>query len=207
MTNEPPAHLNEQILSISKLIGQMRSSLQTVRTSLPPDTLEGLSNLENMLYQVSKQVTAVEEERSKLLALATTTQAVNSSLELDEVLQLVMDTIVRLTAAERGFLMLRDAEGEMTMRVARNWEQESINPGEFAISRTIIQRVLSSGEPVLTTNAQEDPRFGGHESIVAYNLRSILCVPLKVRTETIGVIYADNRIRAGIFTDSEHWMK
>jgi adenylate cyclase len=63
--------------------------------------------------------------------------------------------------------------------------------------------VLSSGEAVMTTNAQEDPRFGGQESIIAYNLRSILCVPLKVKTELIGVIYADNRIRSGIFDEAE----
>jgi len=203
MTNEPPAPLDEQILAISKLTGQTRSSLQTLRASLPQDTLERLSKLESMLFQVSKQVNAVEEERRKLLALASTTQAVNSSLELDEVLQLVMDTIIRLTEAERGFLMLRDLQGEMVTRIARNWEQESINPNEFAISRTIIQRVIESGEAVLTTNAQEDPRFGGQESIVAYNLRSILCVPLKARTELIGVIYADNRIRSGIFKEAE----
>jgi PAS domain S-box-containing protein len=203
MTNELPILLNEQILAISKLTGQMRTSLQAVRSGLPPNTLEGLSNLESMLFRLSKQVSLIEEERSKLLALATTTQAVNSSLELDEVLQLVMDTIVRLTGSERGFLMLRDSQGQMVTHVARNWEQESINPNEFAISRTIIQRVIDSGEPVLTTNAQEDPRFGGQESVVAYNLRSILCVPLKAKAELIGVIYADNRIRSGIFKEAD----
>lgn len=203
MTDEPAAPLDQKIMALSKLTGQMRTSLQVVRASLPPDTLEGLSSLESALFHVSKEVTVVEEERSKLLALADTAQAVNSSLELDEVLQLVMDTIVRLTEAERGFLMLRDAQGEMVTRVARNWEQESLNPNEFAVSRTIIQRVIDSGEPVLTTNAQEDPRFGGHESIVAYNLRSILCVPLKAKADLIGVIYADNRIRAGIFNEAE----
>jgi adenylate cyclase len=203
MTIKPPAPLNEQILTLSKSAGQLRNTLQGVRSSLPPDTLEQLSNLESKLHQLSRQVTAVEEERSKLLALASTTQAVNSSLELDEVLQLVMDTIVRLTEAERGFLMLRDTHGHLVMRIARNWEQESINPNEFAISRTIIQRVIETGEPVLTTNAQEDPRFGGHDSIVAYNLHSILCVPLQAKTELIGVIYADNRIRTGIFNENE----
>jgi PAS domain S-box-containing protein len=203
MTNYPPPFLNEQILTLSKLTGQIRTTLQNVHASLPPDTLEKLSGLESTLYRVSRQVIAVEDERSKLLALANTTQAVNSSLELDEVLQLVMDTIVRLTEAERGFLMLRDAQGQMAMRIARNWEQESINPNEFDISRTIIERVIGTGEPVLTTNAQEDPRFGGQESIVAYNLRSILCVPLQAKTELIGVIYADNRIRSGIFNEAE----
>lgn len=203
MTDEPVTPLNEQILSLSKLTGQMRSKLQAVRVSLPPETLENLSKLESALFQVGRQMTAFEEARGKLLALANTTRAVNSSLELDEVLQLVMDTIIRLTDAERGFLMLRDSQGQMVTRTARNWEQESINPGEFAVSRTVIQRVIDSGEPVLTTNAQEDPRFGGHESIVAYNLRSILCVPLHAKTELIGVIYADNRIRSGIFNDAE----
>jgi adenylate cyclase len=203
MTDESTVPLDEQILAISKLTGQMRNSLQVVRASLPPDTLEKLSNLERMLFQVSKQVNEVQEERSKLLALAGTTQAVNSSLDLDEVLQLVMDTIVRLTGAERGFLMLRDTQGEMITHVARNWEQESINPNEFAISRTIIKRVIDSGEAILTTNAQEDPRFGGQESIVVHNLRSILCVPLKAKAELIGVIYADNRIRSGIFREAE----
>ncbi|HEX2995552.1 MAG TPA: adenylate/guanylate cyclase domain-containing protein, partial [Anaerolineales bacterium] len=126
-------------------------------------------------------------------------------LEVDEVLQIVMDTIVRLTGAERGFLMLRDelGGGEMVIRIARNWEHESINQNEFAISRTVIQRVIDSGEAVLTTNAQEDPRFGGQESIIAFSLRSILCVPLSVKSQLIGVIYTDNRIRTGIFSESE----
>ena len=203
MTDTASTPLNEQILALSKTSSQIRASLQKVRSSLPPDTLESLSSLETTLFSLSRQVTAVEEERSKLLALAGVTQAVNSSLELDDVLRLVMDTIIQLTEAERGFLMLRDAQGDMVMRVARNWEQESVHPGEFAISRTVISRVVSSGEAVMTTNAQEDPRFGGQESIVAYNLRSILCVPLKVKTELIGVIYADNRIRAGLFSEPE----
>ena len=82
MTNESSLPLDQQILAISKLAGQIRNSLQTVRASLPSDTLEKLSNLESLLFQASKQVNAVEEERRKLLALANTTQAVNSSSNL-----------------------------------------------------------------------------------------------------------------------------
>ncbi|MBI1854692.1 MAG: GAF domain-containing protein [Chloroflexi bacterium] len=102
-----------------------------------------------------------------------------------------------------GFLMLRDESGQMSTRMARNWEQESIKSNEAATSRTIVQRVIESGQPVITTNAQEDQRFSGQESIMALNLRSILCVPLKVKNDLIGVIYADNRIRAGIFAETE----
>jgi PAS domain S-box-containing protein len=203
MTDLPATTLTEQILQLSKQAGHLRTSLHGVRASLPADAFEELSGLEAALHKLSRQITAVEQERSKLLALANTSEAVNSSLDLDQVLSLVMDTIVQLTGAERGFLMLRDAQGEMSTRMARNWEQESINASELTVSRTVIQRVIDSGEAILTTNAQEDPRFGGHDSIVAYNLRSILCTPLMVKSELIGVIYADNRIRSGIFDEAE----
>ncbi len=143
---------------------------------------------------------AITERQS---ALTDVIQAINSSLEIDEVLRIVMDNIIRLIKAERGFLMLRNERGEFVYRIARNWEQESIDPSEFAISRTIIKRVVADGQPILTTNAQEDPRFGGQESIIIYNLRSILCVPLKVKGELTGVIYVDNRIHAGIFSEAE----
>jgi len=195
--------LNDRILALSKLAGQIRTEIQPARSLLSPNVFESLSNLESSLFNLSQQTSEFEEERSKLLALTDTTQAVNSTLELNEVLCIVMDTIVRLTKAERGFLMLRDPQGEMVTHVARNWEQESINTSEFAISRTVVERVIESGDAILTTNAQEDPRFGNQESIVAYNLRSILCVPLKVKAELIGVLYADNRIRSGLFRESD----
>jgi len=143
---------------------------------------------------------AITERQS---ALTDVIQAINSTLELNEVLRMVMDNIIRLMKAERGFLMLRDETGELVTHIARNWEQETLDQTEFAVSRTIIQRVVSTGHPVLTTNAQEDPRFGSQESIIIFNLRSILCVPLKVKDDLTGVIYVDNRIHAGIFTEAE----
>jgi PAS domain S-box-containing protein len=145
----------------------------------------------------------LDAQHKNLTALANIGSVVNSSLELDEVLRIVMDNIVRLTGAERGFLMLRDEAGEMVTQVARNWTQESIKSGEGATSRSVVQRVIETGEAIVTTNAQEDQRFSDKASVVALNLRSILCVPLKVKNELIGVIYADNRIRTGIFSEKE----
>lgn len=199
-TKTKPITINDQVVAITKQTVKLRDSLDARNSNT---AIDGLKNLENALTRISEILVPFEQRYSHLQALAGIGQVVNSTLEVDEVLQIVMDTIVRLTEAERGFLMLRDESGEMAIRIARNWEQESINQNEFAISRTIIQRVIDGGEPVLTTNAREDPRFGGQESIIAFNLRSILCVPLKVKAETIGVIYADNRIRTGIFSESD----
>ena len=196
--------LDQHLYSLGNLATQIQNFLiENPSTSLPQGLYEQLSRLADSLGQDRKQAHSLEEERRSLRALASMGQVVNSSIELDEVLQIVMDTIIRLTGAERGFLMLRNEQGDLGIRIARNWDQETLNASEFAISHTIIERVANEGQPVLTTNAQEDPRFGGQQSVIAYNLRSILCVPLRVKSVITGVIYADNRIRSGLFTQSD----
>jgi len=199
-----PTTVHEHINTLALQAGNLRDELQSKKPrDLPSNTVADLDNLAASLSRIGQQMESFEAQHGNLLALADIGQVINSSLELDEVLRIVMDNIVHLTRAERGFLMLRNEKGEMVTRVARNWEQESIKSNEAATSRTIVQRVIESGEPIITTNAQEDQRFSGQESIVALNLRSILCVPLKVKNELIGVIYADNRIRTGIFAETE----
>ncbi len=198
-----PTTVHDQLSTLGLQAEKIRLDLEASKLKLPKTVVEELRNLETTLPKISGRIEAFQKEHSNMLALADIGQVVNSSLELDEVLRIVMDNIVRLTKAERGFLMLRDDKGDMVTRMGRNWEMESINPSELTVSRSIVGKVISTGEPIVTTNAQEDNRFIGQESIVAFNLRSILCVPLKVKNELIGVIYADNRIRAGIFADSE----
>ena len=201
--NARPTTVHDQLLSLSVQAGKIRTELEASKLKLPKNTTGDLRNLQITLEQISEKIQAFQKEHGNMLALADVGQVINSSLELDEVLRIVMDNIVRLTKAERGFLMLRDETGEMVIRMGRNWEMESINSSEKNVSSTVVQRVIETGDAIVTTNAQEDQRFLGQESIVAFNLRSILCVPLKVKNELIGVIYADNRIRTGIFAESE----
>lgn len=198
-----PRTVHDQISALAVLAGKIRTEINAAKVKLPKELLDQLHYLQSTLETTGNKMEVFQREHGNMLALVETGQVINSSLELDEVLRIVMDNIVRLTKAERGFLMLRNEGGEMINRVARNWEMESINPSEKNVSRSVVQRVIDTGESVVTTNAQEDQRFVGQESIVAFNLRSILCVPLKVKNDLIGVIYADNRIRAGIFADAE----
>lgn len=178
-------------------------SLQRAGQVIPGDVLLGLEQISGKLDELKENVRTNEHERHNLQALAEIGQIVNSSLDLTTVLSEVIDTIIRLTGAERAFLMLHNEAGELEYRIARNWEQESLDKEDYEVSRTLINRVLEEGEAVLTTNALEDPRFGAQESVVAYNLRSVLAVPLKVKGKLTGVIYADNKVRAGLFTESD----
>ncbi len=200
--NTSPLNIKDRMLGLSRQVGRIGATLRANTPGVPRTVIDELSEVERQLYKLSRRIAAADDELKNMVALANISQMVNSSLEVDEVLRIAMDTVIRMINAERGFLMLRDANQEMIIRTARNWEQESINSKASATSRTIINRVIESGESILTTDAQEDPRFGAQESIIAHNMRSILCVPLKVKNELIGVIYADNRVRSGIFTEA-----
>jgi PAS domain S-box-containing protein len=98
--------------------------------------------------------------------------------------------------------MLRsDTSNEMDMVIARNMDRQTIDGSGFEVSRSVVERSASSGEAIMTTNAQEDQRFQHSESIVGYSLRSILCVPLKLKDEVTGVIYTDNKSLTELFTE------
>ncbi|MBP7690793.1 MAG: GAF domain-containing protein [Anaerolineales bacterium] len=133
---------------------------------------------------------------SRLEALYEVSRALNSSLELGAALVIVIDAAIRLTGAERGFLMLADqAAGEFRFQVARNALGEPITEDAFEVSRGVVQTVVETGAPVVTLNAQNDPRFGARASVVNYYLRSIMAVPLRTRGELLGVLYVDSKTR------------
>jgi sigma-B regulation protein RsbU (phosphoserine phosphatase) len=131
------------------------------------------------------------------------TKTFNSSLDLEDVLNTVMDEIIKATGAERGFLMLKEEDDEFSFGAARGIEKQTIEDPEFEISRTVVDEVAESGKAVLTSDAVQDPRFTGRQSVMNLNLRSILCAPLQLKDKVIGVVYADNRIKAGLFGDED----
>ncbi len=143
-------------------------------------------------------------EQARLAALYHVSSVLGSSLQLAEVLNQVMDAVIQLTGAERGFLILGDgAGGELRLQAARNLEGKTLEQDDMQISRTLVQQVLRTGQGVVTTNAQSDARFSNQQSVMLYALRSILCVPLRARGQVTGAIYVDNKIKAGVFNDQD----
>jgi len=196
--------LNDDLAILTQNLGELQLSIS--RSSihiLAPVVSDTVEQIRKQVDTLIGDIRQLEPGLSKMRALAETSQVLNSSLDPRVVLQNVMDTMIQLTGAERGFLMLMDSQGNMVTHIARNWEHDSITEVELQISQTIIQRVLSDNQPVLTTNASEDPRFLNQESVLAFNLRSVLCVPLKVKGKLEGVIYTDHRIQDGIFTETD----
>jgi PAS domain S-box-containing protein len=195
-------YIRQLTIDLRNVLKQQREALQEQGFRLPPGTTTTLNDIAKRLETATSRVSTMEHDITQYRGLATTAALINSSLDLTQVLNETMDTIIRLTGAERGYLMLRNEEtGELEFRIARNMDRQTMDSSEFVISRSIVTRAANTGEPVLTTNAQEDTRFQHSESIVSYSLRSILCVPLMLRSKVNGVIYTDNKIHAGLFTD------
>lgn len=141
----------------------------------------------------------MEHTAERLALLYRVSQAFNSSLDLATVLNTVMDEAIAVTRAERGFLMLREGD-RLIFRTARGIDRQTIDEPQFQVSRGVIQRVAEEGRPLLTSDAQRDAQLHSRSSVIGLGLRAILCVPLRVKDATIGVVYLDNRIQAGIFT-------
>ncbi len=150
--------------------------------------------------KAEKQTQSVAHQLEQLEELLHTFTLITSSLELDRVLEEVMDTVIKLTGAERAYLMLIDKDtGELNLAVARNWDKENIADTEAVFSRSIVNQALKEGQAILTTNAQADDRFQNVKSVVNNQLRSILCIPLTLQGRGIGALYADNRITQDVF--------
>lgn len=201
--SESNQSLEAQLVQLSHMSEGLRARLQGEEGPPSRGSLQIMQELSKRLRALQGETRAAEVEQRNLRAMVDIGQVINSSLELHTVLNEVVDTMIRLTGAERCFLMLRDEMGALEILAARNWERVSLDRDDLEISNTVVKQVVDGGEAILTTNALTDPRFGEQSSIIAYNLRSILCVPLKVKDELTGVIYTDNRIREGLFSEKE----
>ena len=141
-------------------------------------------------------------EPNYLTTLLQLGQTLNSSLEISEVLHTAIEQVVNFVSAERGFILLVEEGsnrvwGKATHNIDK-LELESALTGRDPnnapqISRTIVETALRGTEPILSTNAMEDPRFSMHTSVHLAHVRSVLCVPLIARGGTLGIIYLDNR--------------
>jgi len=142
-------------------------------------------------------------EADSLQRLHRISKALNSELHLDRLLEIIMDHVVEISGAERGFLVLAADGDEPEVRVARNFEQEDVQSPEGGFSASIVKQVMDSGQAVLTANALEDDRFQDTLSIAAIRARSVMALPFRVRGRIVGAAYVDNRLQRGAFGRAE----
>jgi len=201
--DENPAEihsLQKKFSNLNTTLLSVMDGLSGISNPVASAAVQDLSKLTNSLQLLQSKVSEIlHTGQRQLQALVGVGHVINSSKGLEAVLDEVMDAVIALMRAERGLLLLRDEHGEFKVEAARGIDQARLDSDTSSVSKTIVHRVAETGEPVLTTNAQEDPRFEKQKSVHEHNLRSILCVPLKLKEEIIGVIFVDSRVFSGLF--------
>ena len=172
-----------------------------------------------------------EKENFRLLLEAG--QIINSTLNIDEVLNLVMDKVIELMGAERGFIMLIDdrqdtkadnggedagrPEGDyftvplnnketLKLRTARGVDKKTIDSEDFSVSLSSIKSIARGEEPhIFSPNTLLDPKLSRRASINLHSIRYVVCFPIKFKEKITGVIYVDNRIATGGVYDENQY--
>jgi len=113
------------------------------------------------------------------------------SNSLDELLTSLMDSVIDLSGADKGFLILFD-NGSPSVKVARNIEQEDLDDALAELSDSIIEKVIKEKQALIVSDALNDAQFSSSRSIMNLKICSVLCVPLLEDGQLLGLIYLGN---------------
>src|SRR5271165_2886766 len=141
----------------------------------------------------------------------------NTSGVLDDVLHTLLEAALRLTHAERGFVFLRQPDGELRLAAGRDKKGERIDD-DSTISRSVLRDAAKSASEFLVTDTDDSGKLVGRESVVAHNLHSVICIPLrksliqnKVKdltkpgeSDIQGVLYLDAHFLSGKLSSVSH---
>ena len=211
-SSDPRIRLLSDSLHLSRLadleLGRLSQSLQRVlqlvqgQTGVPAQQAAvGIATpFERERQALNSSINILKRERNELETLYDIARVLNSTLEFDQVLRLVMEQVIQFVNAERGFLaLINQMTNELDFTIALDKQGQTIDRSAYRNSRSTVIRVVKTREPILTDDAQIDDAFKEQESIMAYGIRSIMCAPLVVRDHCIGAVYVDSRINANLF--------
>jgi len=165
-----------------------------------PRTADGAELVESSLMKrKSKETTALRN----LLTIYQIGKAVHSAGDFSELLHTIMDVIFEVTKPDRGILVLLDEQCNMVPKVIRKTDRDDTSEVELPLSHSIVNKVLTDKESVLTCDAMIDERFKMEDSVIAQHIRSAMCVPLAGKSKTVGLIYVDTLSKSHAFTKDD----
>jgi signal transduction histidine kinase/pSer/pThr/pTyr-binding forkhead associated (FHA) protein len=138
----------------------------------------------------------LRERLINLSVMYRATQAITNVLDIDTLSPQILELVFESIGADRGAILLKDESGQLVPKAVR-WRNRAEPDERMTISQTIVDYVLEQREGVITTDAPTDPRFSPGKSIVDYQIREAICVPIQGRHTTRGVLYADVQADVG----------
>jgi phosphoserine phosphatase RsbU/P len=139
---------------------------------------------------------------SHLLEVA---RLLSGTAPLHEILDMVLDTAIEITRAERAFLILKDASGEPKIERGRDKAKQSVAVESFQLSTTVLKQVMESGEKVFLTDVQGPNKVAVTESMLNLELRTIICLPLKQFgiLDSSTSVFGDQKIIGALYLDGK----
>jgi serine phosphatase RsbU (regulator of sigma subunit) len=143
------------------------------------------------------------DERTNLFrVLAEAGELLATQRPLDELYQLTLDLVQKVADSDKTVLLLLE-EGAKDPVVKASRLKPGVLEGDLVLSRTMVQRVLEERTSLLTSDAQQDPRFQKQQSIVSQGIRSAMAAPLFDNEKVIGLLYADTTDPGSWYTRDE----
>jgi two-component system NtrC family sensor kinase len=130
-------------------------------------------------------------------------QDLTTNLDVDSLLYSVMDYAIEITKAERGFLALVNADGDLDFRVARGIEKQEIINTEKSASQSILKKVIESRKPIQENHVPNSKDLSSRYSLTQLEIKSVMGAPLISKDDLIGVIYVNTSSISNIFTKED----
>ncbi len=146
-----------------------------------------------ILLQPEKNSPWLRSALANLTVMYEASQATGNILDIDQLLERILELIFRSIAADRGCILLRHPETGALEPKALRWRKEEDRQEKFPLSRTIVDHALQERIGLLVSDAPHDERFASGQSIIQLGIREVVCVPMKGRHESIGVLYLDTQ--------------
>ncbi|MDE3228281.1 MAG: GAF domain-containing protein, partial [Chloroflexota bacterium] len=197
--------------------GAFASDLGDPRTRMLADALavarsadQRLGRLNRLVHQLGENTNVVASdlkvigaEQNRLATLYNIAHQLNNAYDLDETLGRVLALLIDVVRAERGVILLWDnAQGALNYAAARNSAGTELDERQVNLSHSVVDEVWRTQQALLTIDAQADERLRLNESVVSYGIRSVMCAPLRVREQRVGVVYVDSRRDTRLFDRS-----
>ncbi len=139
----------------------------------------------------------------RLATLYDVGNTINATVGLPSLLERVLATIFEVVPAERGAILLWEAEQQRWTPAAVHTREPARADDEIAVSRALIEEAFATGGPIFSPDARADERFRASDSIEAHAIRSAICCPLIVRDQRVGVLHLDTRQAAAAFSEDD----
>lgn len=186
---------NESELTEGGLVKFLEENKEKILKRIPPEHRE---SFQNRIFPKKENVMKDSPDTSFMERFMELNSELTSELNINRLLEKIMDVLIEVTGAERGFILLLQ-DDELKKVFSKNYESGRVKSAEEQISQSLSRKVFEENRAVVTIDAMADRRFAHTTSIHKLKLRSIICLPFSFRGKVLGVVYLDNRLHKTFF--------